>query len=216
MAAHQELSAFVRDGLARGIARGEIESALAQAGWQAAEIRDGLAGFADVPFPIPVPKPKPYLSARDAFLYLVVFTALYTVAINFGGLMFALIDRLIPDPALDRQVPPELLAEAIRWPVSALIVATPVFLWVSAVIGREVRRDPAKRGSKVRRWLTYLTLFVAASVLAGDVMALVYNLLGGELTTRFVLKVVVVGFIAGAAFSYYRTELRLDEEGGLA
>lgn len=216
MAAPDELSAFVRDGLARGISKDEIGAALGKAGWQAAEIQEALAGFADVAFPIPVPRPKPYLSARDAFLYLVIFSALYTVAINFGGLMFILIDRLIPDPALDRQLPPEYLAEALRWPISALVVATPVLLWVSALVGREVRRDPAKRASKVRRWLTYLTLFVALSVLAGDVMALVYNLLGGELTTRFVLKVLVVGAIAGTVFAYYRTELQLDEKGGAA
>ncbi len=214
MAAQDELTAFVKDGLARGISRQEIEAALRTAGWPAAEVSEALGGFADVPFPIPVPRPKPYLSARDAFLHLVIFSALYTVAINFGGLMFVLIDRLLPDPALDRQVPPEYLAEALRWPISALVVSTPVLLWVSALVGREGRRDPAKRASKVRRWLTYLTLFVAASVLAGDVMALVYNLLGGELTMRFVLKVLVVGVVAGAVFAYYRTELALDEAGG--
>ena len=36
-----------------------------------------------------------------------------------------------------------------------------------------------------------------ASVLIGDFISLVYSLLGGELTTRFVLKVLVVGAIAG-------------------
>jgi len=216
MTTSDELSTFVKDGLARGIPRHEIEAALAAAGWQAAEVRDALLGFAEVPFPIPVPRPKPYLSARDTFLYLVIFAALYTVAVNFGGLMFVLMDRLLPDPALDRQVPPEYLADALRWPIAALVVSTPVLLWVSALVGREVRRDPAKRASKVRRWLTYLTLFVAASVLAGDVMALVYNLLGGELTARFVAKVGVVGAIAGTVFIYYRSELKLDEPGGLS
>jgi hypothetical protein len=214
MAAQDELVAFIKDGLARGIPRTELQEALAGAGWKAAEISDALGSYADVPFAIPVPKPKPYLSARDTFLYLVIFSALYTVAINFGGLMFTLIDRWLPDPALDRQMPPGYLAEALRWPISALLVATPVLLWVSALVGREGRRDPVKRASKVRRWLTYLTLFVAVSVLAGDVMALVYNVLGGELTMRFTLKVLVVGLIAGTVFAYYRTELRLEEAGG--
>jgi uncharacterized membrane protein len=212
--ANDELISFVRDGLARGASRAEIEDALSQAGWQAAQIRDALGGFADIPFPIPVPRPRPYVSARDAFLYLVTFSALYTVAINFGGLAFALIDRLIPDPAIDRQLAPEFLADAIRWPVSALIVATPLFLWVSSIVRREVARDPVARASKIRRWLTYMTLFVAASVLTGDVMALIYNVLGGELTTRFVLKAAVVAAISGTVFGYYLTDLRLDERGG--
>ena len=54
-----------------------------------------------------------------------------------------------------------------------------------------------KRTSKVRRWLTYLTLFASACALIGDVTTLVYNALGGELTIRFVLKVTVDSLPAG-------------------
>ena len=63
----------------------------------------------------------------------------------------------------------------------------------------------------MRRWLTYLTLFVAAAVLIGDVANLVYSLLGGELTVRFCLKVLTIGGIAGTAFWFYLSDLRRDE-----
>ncbi len=63
----------------------------------------------------------------------------------------------------------------------------------------------------MRRWLTYLTLFVAAGFLIGDVTGVVYNLLGGEVTTRFVLKVCTVGAIAGAVFAHLVGDLRKDE-----
>jgi hypothetical protein len=63
----------------------------------------------------------------------------------------------------------------------------------------------------VRRWLTYLTLFSAACALLGDFATLVYNVLGGELTVRFLLKVLTVGLIAGTAFFYYLRDLRQDE-----
>ena len=42
-----------------------------------------------------------------------------------------------------------------------------------------------------------MTLFLAASFLVGDFITLVYNLLGGELTMRFALKVATVAIIAG-------------------
>jgi hypothetical protein len=100
---------------------------------------------------------------------------------------------------------------AIRWSLSALIVAFPVFLFLARLTSRELRRDPAKRGSIVRRWLTYLTLFVSAGFLIGDVMVLVYNVLGGGLAIRFVLKIVVVGVVAGGAFGYYLADLRAVE-----
>jgi preprotein translocase subunit SecY len=96
--------------------------------------------------------------------------------------------------------------------VSALIVAFPVFLYTSWLTGRAIQKDPVKRLSKIRRWLTYVTLFIAATVLIGDVTTLIYNLLGGELTMRFVLKVVTVALIAGTAFTYYLGDLRIDEQ----
>ena len=50
-----------------------------------------------------------------------------------------------------------------------------------------------------------------ATVLVGDVTSLIYNLLGGEITARFLLKVLVVAFIAGSVFWYYLTDIRREE-----
>ena len=45
-----------------------------------------------------------------------------------------------------------------------LIITFPVFVYVSHYVARDVAKHPIKRLSPVRRWLTYLTLFVAATV----------------------------------------------------
>ncbi|MBA2686340.1 MAG: hypothetical protein H0U66_17785, partial [Gemmatimonadaceae bacterium] len=60
----------------------------------------------------------------------------------------------------------------------------------------------------VRHWLTYLTLFIAIAALIGDGITVVYNMLGGELTIRFVLKAIVIGGIAACALFYYLRDLR--------
>ena len=210
MATNDDLTAFVKDALGRGLPRTQIEDALRQAGWPPEQIGTALSAFAPVDFPIPVPRPRISLSAREAFLYLLQFSTLYTVAYNLGSLLFQFVNRALPDPA-DGTVP-GFTGAAIRWSVSALIVAFPVFMLVSSVNARAVRADPTIRRSPVRRWLTYLTLFGAACTLIGDVMSLVYSALGGELTTRFVLKVLIVGAIAGTIFWYYLSDLRTDEK----
>lgn len=210
MSPDDELAAFVREALLRGVPRAQVEGALAQAGWRPDQVRRALGAFADVAFPVPVPRPRPYLSARDAFLYLVLFTALYISAFNLGALLFTFIERAFPDPAFRGDA--DAWRQRIRWALANLIVAFPLFALLSVSLQRAIERDPGRRGSRVRKWLTYLTLFIGAGVLIGDVIALVNNLLSGELTTRFVLKVVVVAAIAGTAFSYYLWDLRRDEK----
>ena len=211
MAAADELVDFVRDALGRGAPRPQIEEVLRKGGWTADQIRGALAAFVDVDFPVPVPRARPYLSAREAFIYLVLFGTLYASAFHLGGLIFDIINLRFPDPAQESENYSTYIRESMRWSISSLIVAFPVFLYLSWTTEREVMRDPVKRASKVRRWLTYLTLFASACALIGDVTTLVYNALGGELTIRLVLKVVTVGLIAGTAFVYYLRDLRQDE-----
>ena len=210
MAAEEELSSFVREALGRGVPRAQIEEVLLKAGWEPAPVRGALAAFADLDFPIPVPKPKPYLPAREAFLYLVLFTTLYLSAYHLGSLLFHFVERALPDPAIgDADL---YRREATRWSVSFLVITFPVFLYTTRNLAQAATIDPAKRGSKVRRWLTYLTLFLAAGTLVGDCTALVFNLLSGELTLRFVLKALIIATLAGGIFGHYLGELRREEE----
>jgi len=128
-----------------------------------------------------------------------------------GDLLFQFIDRAFPDPSVDPAFALEASREAIRWPISLLVVAFPVFVFVSWTNDRAIRQDPRRRLSKVRRWLTYLTLFVAASILIGTMTSIVYNLLGGEITMRFVLRVLTLGTIVGSVFGYFLRDLRKEE-----
>jgi Domain of unknown function (DUF5671) len=178
MAVSDELIGFVRDALAHGLSRRQVEEALEQAGWSPEQVNGALAAFAAVDFPIPVPRPGPSVSAREAFMYLLLFTTLYIVAFNLGSLLFQFINRAFPDPASSLREAD--IRESVRWSVSSLIVALPVFLYMSRLTNRAAHVDPNKRTSSVRRWLTYLTLFVAACVLIGDFMSLFTAFLVGS------------------------------------
>lgn len=212
MAVSDELGSFVKEALARGASREQVEDVLLRAGWTVQQVRAALAGYAAVDFVIPVPRPRPYLSARDAFMYLVLFSTLYVSAYHLGSLVFTFIERAFPDAAATaNEYVVDYTRQRMRWSLASLIVAFPVFVAVSRSLDREIRRDPTKRSSMVRRWLTYLTLFLAAIALVADVISLVYYFLGGELTTRFLLKVATVAAIAGASFWYYLSDLRPEE-----
>ncbi|HEY8794203.1 MAG TPA: DUF5671 domain-containing protein [Gemmatimonadaceae bacterium] len=201
---------FVRAAITKGEDRAAIRAALEQAGWPSAEVSNALGGYADIAFPVPVPLPHASLSARELFLYLVFFTALYISVWNFGELLFEFIDRAFPDVTQGRYGGGFSL-EDVRWNVSSLIVAFPVLLWTGHHIGKRLALNPAGRLSPVRRYCTYITLFIAVAVLIGDATTLIYNLLGGELTVRFLLKALVVAGIAGSALFHFLRDLRHEE-----
>lgn len=206
MGVSEELTRFVRTSLERGVERERIEAVLLAAGWREERVEEALGAFAESDFAVPVPRPRAYLSPREAFLYLLLFTTLYISAFNLGGLLFELIEAAVPDPA-----DPVRHGLDVSWHVANLVVAFPVYVLLARRQEKELRDDPAARASKVRKWLTYGTLFVAAGFLIGDLVALVYGFLEGDLTLRFFLNVLVVAAIAGTVFTYYLRDLRRDE-----
>lgn len=207
---NSELHEFTRRALEKGVPRDKIASALADAGWGEADVRAALSAFAESDLPVPVPKPRPYLPAQEVFTYALFFTALYVSAFHVGALLFHFISYWFPDP-VNRTPPSSRFFDTIREDIAALIVAFPVFLFLFRLTQRAIEKDPTKHQSRPRKWLTYLTLFIAAASLIGDVSMLVYRLLGGELTTPFLLRVATVALIAGGAFWYFLTDVRKDE-----
>lgn len=207
----EEAREFVRSALAKGVAPNEIEKALLEAGWPPAQVQRALSSYGTSDFAIPVPRPHTQLSARQAFVYLLLFTVLLVVAVQLGNLLFQIIDIAVPD-LTESEYASRSRASAIRWAIASLVVAFPLFLFLSRAVGREIAKNPAMRLSGVRRWLTYIALFVAATILIGDFISLIFNFLEGDLNTRFVLKSLTVAMIAGGIFGFYFLSLSREEK----
>jgi hypothetical protein len=145
-------------------------------------------------------------SPRDFFMYLLVIVALYVNVFNFLRLLFELIDIAFPDPLelYGRQ------GSGVRWAIALLIIVYPAFLWASRFLQRDLKNNPEKINLKIRKWLLYLTLFVTALVIIGDLVALIFNFLEGDLTVRFLLKILAVLVTAGAVFWFYFYDLKRD------
>lgn len=202
-----ELTVFVRDALSAGKSRDEVRAVLVRAGWIGDEIDDALSRFADVEFPVPVPVRRQSGSAREAFLYLVTFLALYTFAIAFGNLLCGLVDTAMPDPVQDPYYA-EDRSEGFRWLLASIIVSFPVYMILTRLHLVSYARDPERRSSAVRRWLTYLTLAVAASTALVTMIVMIANFLGGEQVVRSLMKSAIVIVLSGSVFGYYLWELR--------
>lgn len=186
---------------------GTIRMLLLAAGWKEKEVARALAEHA---LDLPVPAPPDSGGAREAFLHLTAFAALYASVIAGVKLLFDIINRWFPDPAIDLEgIRSDWHLSSIRWSLATLLVTFPVFFYVSRFLLREMAAQHEKTWSGVRRWMTYLTLFVAAVAMASDLVTLVFYLLEGELSVRFLLKVFVVAVVAALAMAYYLATVRM-------
>ena len=143
----------------------------------------------------------------DVFRHLLAIITLYLSAVSFGMVIFTLIERWLPDPL---SYPMGANAGPLRWALSALVIVFPVYVWMSWVNARAAMRDPSLRSLRIRRWLYHFTVFAASVVIIGDLVALVYNFLSGDLTGRFLLKILAVFFIAAVVFAYYIWNIRRE------
>jgi len=175
-------------------------------GWPEEDVYRALADHFELRSGLPVPAYKRSGSAKDAFLYLLSFSTLATWTIGFGSVIFTLIDRWIKDPLGPRNYYTGGYYQRAD-SLACVIVAFPVYLLTMRYITRELEIHPEKLESGVRKWLTYIALLVAALIVVGDLITFLTYFLRGELTARFVAKVVTALVIAGGVFWYYTGSL---------
>lgn len=202
MAQLDDLTDFIRAGLAAGRSRAELSAALSAAGWSARDTAAALSGWDDAPPGLPpVPRPRAYVSAREALVYGLLFLLLGCICWHITMLGFRLVDWLLGD-VRDRW----LDTAALRWNMATLIPTMPLFLWLSHWVGRSTAQDPGRCRSLVRKWFASVTLLLAALALLSDAVSVIYAALNGDLTAAFTAKAVLVALLAGLVFAYYRDE----------
>ncbi len=149
-------------------------------------------------------------TARDFFLQLGVTVTLYVSAVSLLTLLFQIINLAFPD-ALESRYYVDPYSTGMRWAIACLFIVFPLYLVLSWLANRDYRREPAKRELGIRKWLIFFTLFVAGVALAVDLITLINYFLGGEITIRFVLKVLAVLVVAAVIFAYYLVEVRREQ-----
>ncbi len=149
---------------------------------------------------------QPKVTPKDFFLWLGAMVALYGSVISLITLLFQYINYAFPDPLEYYYVEP--YSGGIRFAMASLIVLVPLALVLMRFLRSDMVAVPEKKELWVRRWALVLTVFIAGAVVVGDLITLINYFLGGDLTTRFLLKVLVVLGIAGAVFLHFLADIR--------
>ncbi len=154
---------------------------------------------------------KPRTSPKDFFIHLLSILSLYFSAVSFLVLIFQYINLLIPDVLTDNVYSEASYLGSLRWSLASLIIVFPVYITTNWFLNKSYGQTPEKRLLRIRRWLVYFTLFATALIIIGDLVMLLYTFLNGEITMRFVLKIISVFFVAGSIFTYYFWDLKLHQ-----
>ncbi len=148
---------------------------------------------------------KPTSNAKYFFLELGIIAALYITVISYITFAFDVINYLFPDRQAYSY---DNYSSSLRFAISILIIIFPVFVLLSRMMWKLLLEDIEGRTLAVRRWLSYLTLFVAGGAIVGCLITLVYTFLNGEATARFFAKLAVVLVVAVVVFLYSLKDLK--------
>ncbi|PSO44568.1 MAG: hypothetical protein BRC22_02320 [Parcubacteria group bacterium QH_9_35_7] len=141
-------------------------------------------------------------SIKDIFLHLLSIITLYGSVFAVLTILFQVINIYIPDPA-KQYFNLEEAKEAIRFSVSVLIVMFPVYIWTLWFSDKKEKSKEWNKSPRTRSLLRSFTLFLAGLILIGSLISTINYFLNGELTTRFLLKILAIFTVIGSVFGYY-------------
>ncbi|MEK7080033.1 MAG: DUF5671 domain-containing protein [Patescibacteria group bacterium] len=142
---------------------------------------------------------------KDFFLWAGAMIALYLAVISFISLLFEYINYTYPDPNAGYADP---YSGTLRFAMASLIVLVPTTLVLLRLIRGTLLKEAGKAMIWVRRWALVLTIFVTTVTVLIDLITLVNYFLNGEVTMRFILKIVVVLLVAGFVFMHFLADLK--------
>ncbi|MGE0753816.1 MAG: DUF5671 domain-containing protein [Alphaproteobacteria bacterium] len=205
---------FIRDAFRAGKNRQETHAALKEAGWQEEELNACWARFHEMNFPVPVPRPTVYASPRLTTLNIFYFVVLYISIYSVMSILFTFLDYHFPD-GLGRMAgtyySTRPIGDSIKGYLAAIIVAAPL-VWLTS---RALQKISAAIGQSIpvmRLRLLNLTLFIAAITILCNGISFVYYFLSGELSIRFVIKVIALSVLCTGLYYYFRPEMKSNEE----
>ncbi len=148
---------------------------------------------------------KPKLSIGFFFLCLGTLITLITSVVSFMNLVFGTLDKQFPDVlnASYQYGYNTYDFEGIRIALATLIIFFPIFVAVSFFWKRFIKRGLGQIDEVIKKWLVYLILFLSSVVMAVDLVTLVKYFVSGEITSRFIYKVITVLVVAVLVGTYY-------------
>jgi hypothetical protein len=150
------------------------------------------------------------LNTSYFFISLGVLVSLVTSVVSFLNLAFAVLDKKFPDVlnSFYQYGYNSYSFENARGALATLIVAFPVLCVLTYFWNKKKDEDLLEYDKVVKNWMVYVLIFLAVLVVLIDLIVLVRYFVSGEITLRFVLKVLSVLLVADIVLAYFLPEVK--------
>lgn len=158
--------------------------------------------------------PKQTLTPKFFFISLGVLVTLITSVSSFLILFFETLNKKFPDSLNGAYLYGyhSYNFETIRASLATLIIFFPVFLVLTYLWSRELKKDIGRINEIINKWMIYLILFLASLVIIIDLVTLVRYFVSGEITNRFIFKVIGTLVVATLVNFYYYLKMRNNKK----
>ncbi|MFA6273618.1 MAG: DUF5671 domain-containing protein [Candidatus Paceibacterota bacterium] len=152
---------------------------------------------------------KQKLSAGYAFLSLGVLISLIVSVTSFFNLAFEILNKKFPDVlnATYQYGYSSFQFESARTFLAMLIIMFPTFLILVYFWKRKEKKGLCEYDEVVRKWLSYIIIFLSVLIVIIDLIVLVRYFVSGEITVRFILKVLITISGAKMILNYFIPEV---------
>jgi len=150
------------------------------------------------------------LSPKFFFVSLGALVALITSVSSLLVLFFETLNHALPDAlnATYQYGYNSYNFDTIRGAMATLIIVFPIYIVLSRIWKKLASADLGHVDDIIRKWMVYLILFLAGIVIVVDLVTLVRYFVSGEITARFIWKVLGVAVTGLWIGGYYLNVLR--------
>jgi hypothetical protein len=155
-----------------------------------------------------------YASPRLTTLNLFFFIVLYITIFSTISILFTILDYNLPDgngQMRGMYYSSQPIADAIRGHLAAIFASAPL-VYISARLLHKSMASSGQYLHSTRLKLMNLSLLVAALFVLGNFISFIYYFLSGELSLRFVLKVLILTTTSAGVYYYFKPEMAAFEK----
>ena len=220
---YHEIQEYVKQARLKGYDNNTIRTDLLAAGWRNSDIADAFRELDNLIIPTPpytynspeasqptaVKQPVVKENLWDAFEHILMFISMYVLVFSLSMLFHYFVDRYLPgieDPYNSFNG----REQQARGYLAALIVSTPIFIYLFLRIASRTKKNPLLRKLISRRILTYLTLVGTFLFMLFSSITAIYSMLDGNVTLNFFLHFLITTGVSALVFAHYLVEVKED------